>query len=109
MRARGSFFILLGALVLAVTGVLPVIAAPTASAAPGDLDPSFGDAGRSEPTWSSPWTEGHASAALPDGKLVIVGRRGGQEGDTGAWAIVQLTSDGQPDKDFGGGDGYIEL
>src|SRR3954447_9133533 len=103
MRAQRPF-ILLSSLVVALTGVLPLLAAAPASAATGDLDPGFGDGGRSEHTWSTSWTEGHASAALPGGKLVVVGRRGGSDGDSGAWAIAQLTSDGKPDASFGGGD-----
>lgn len=82
-----------------------VLAAP-ASAAPGDLDPSFSGDGIAKPADAN---MPDAVAIQPDGRIVVVG--GGivtPDLETRAWAMRLLPS-GRPDPDFGGGDGFVTL
>lgn len=71
--------------------------APTASAAPGDLDPSFGSGGMVKLLESNEesWAEGIAIQS--DGKIVIAGQEKGNA------VVLRLLPNGQPDPGFGSG------
>ena len=58
---------------LAGVAVLGVALAPSASAAPGDLDPSFGSGGRAILTPGGREVVYTDVAIQPDGKIVLVG------------------------------------
>lgn len=78
--------------------VIALTAAPAAaSAAPGDLDPSFGSGGMVKLLESKEeaWAEG--IAVQPDGKLVIAGQEKGNA------VALRLLPNGQPDTGFGNG------
>lgn len=89
----------------AALSVLAILAAaPAASAAPGDLDPSFGSGGivRLLPSHEDIALRGVASQ--PDGKIVLAG--GDQT--TGATIVVRLLENGAFDPSFGAG-GIVSL
>lgn len=71
-----------------------------ASAAPGDLDPSFGDGGIT--TTEIPGNA-YALARQPDGKIIVVGY-----GVGGVWAVARYTDSGQLDPTFSG-DGWTTV
>ncbi|GIW06670.1 MAG: hypothetical protein KatS3mg060_1475 [Dehalococcoidia bacterium] len=66
-----------------------------ASAAPGDLDSSFGQRGVVALAGLG-WSEANAVAILPNGELLVAGRAG-----EGNLLIARLRPDGQPDPTFG--------
>ena len=70
------------------------------SAAPGDLDPTFGNGGK-----RTDWT-GFASgvAIQPDGKIVVVGGCCSPGND---FRVARYNPDGSPDTTFGGGTGRV--
>ncbi|MFD0071468.1 calcium-binding protein [Streptomyces sp. NPDC127166] len=78
-------------------GLALVLALPgTAFAAPGDLDPAFGDGGRvTTPVTDS--AEGHDVARQADGKLVVAGA------SQGGFALARYNTDGSLDTTFSGG------
>lgn len=82
-------------LALILCGLLA--AAPAASAAPGDLDPSFGSGGMVKLLESNEesWAEG--IAIQPDGRIVIAGQEKGNA------VVLRLLASGQPDPGFGSG------
>jgi uncharacterized delta-60 repeat protein len=83
---------------LALIGLaLLLVAAPVASAAPGDLDPSFGSGGMVKLLESNEeaWAEG--IAIQPDGKIVLAGQEKGNA------VVLRLLPNGQPDPGFGSG------
>lgn len=83
---------------LAISG----IAAGSASAAPGDLDPTFGTGGKA--IINIGVTEGAVAVALqPDGKILATGTLGGDI------ATVRVTSQGDRDTTFGGAPGFSQL
>jgi uncharacterized delta-60 repeat protein len=71
--------------------------ASSASAAPGDLDPSFGSGGVVKLLESNEesWAEG--IAVQSDGKVVLAG------GEKGNAVVLRLLPNGQPDPSFGSG------
>jgi len=74
--------------------VLLVLRGTTALAAPGDLDPTFGDGGRvALPLPPSAWS--YDVLVQPDGKLVVAG----STSLTGV--VTRLLADGAPDPSFG--------
>src|SRR5467141_2828554 len=80
----------------------------TITAAPGDLDPTFGNGGIAIADHGNTpiifYTAG-AMAIQPDGKIVVVG-----EGTTGGYwdtAIVRFNPDGSLDSSFGGTGGVV--
>src|SRR5216117_2498782 len=77
------------------------MAAPaSASAMQGDLDPSFGNGGTViHPLGALSFDEADAVATQTDGKLVVAGLANRQP------AVFRLTSSGDLDPSFGGGDG----
>jgi len=85
-------------LALALVGAL----APSASAAPGQLDSSFGDGGRV--TLNPGGFEGAYSdvAIQPDGKIVLAGFAFANPGETDI-AVTRLNANGSPDQSFGNG------
>ena len=66
-------------------------AAPAASAAPGDLDPSFGSGGIVKLLESEEESYAGAIAAQPDGKVVVAGF---EKGNT---VVVRLLPNGELD------------
>lgn len=72
-----------------------LIAAGTATAAPGDLDPTFGDGGWAF-TEISDYGGTKAATIQPDGRIVVVATSGTS---MAAW---RLLADGGPDPTFGG-------
>src|SRR4051794_14333873 len=72
-------------------------AAPAASAAPGDLDPSFGSGGIVKLLESNEESYAEAVTVQPDGKIVVAGY---EEGST---VVVRLLPNGEPDSSFGVG------
>lgn len=99
MRIRPTSLTLALALALAFA-----LAAVPASAAPGDLDPSFSGDGIAKPAKGN---FPDAVAVQSDGKLVVVG--GGivlPSLETRGWAM-RLLPNGAPDPAFGGGDGFV--
>ncbi len=88
---------------LSVLGGMLLVAAGSAlaSAAPGDLDPTFGTGGI---VTSSFGATGNDMALQPDGKIVVVG----QQSD--GWAVSRFNADGSPDTSFGsGGEQALDL
>ena len=79
----------------------------------GEPDPTFGQGGISIlPDWlpASPFDHANKVAIQPDGKIIIVGRAGGDT--SGIWraafAVIRLNPDGTLDQSFGpDGDGYF--
>jgi len=74
-----------------------LVAAPAASAAPGDLDPSFGSGGMVKLLESKEESYAEAIAVQPDGKVVAAGY------EKGSTVVVRLLPDGTPDPGFGSG------
>jgi uncharacterized delta-60 repeat protein len=77
---------------------------PRASAAAGDLDPTFGTGGRVT-TDLGGFDTAYAVAVQPDGKLVVAGS-GGQDivgQPPGDFCVVRYKSDGSLDAGFGSG------
>src|ERR1051325_2017809 len=78
------------------------------NAAPGDLDPTFGDGGIAIANHGNTpiiFYSAGAMAIQPDGKIVVVG-----EGTTGGYwdsAIVRFNPDGSLDSSFGGTGGVV--
>jgi uncharacterized delta-60 repeat protein len=82
--------------VLAAIGVLA--AAPAASAAPGDLDPSFGSGGTVRMLTSEEKISIRAVATQPDLKVVLAGSE-----EPGSVILVRLLPNGDLDPSFGAG------
>ena len=77
------------------------IAAKTAPAAPGDLDPTFGTAGKAFTSFGRPDRFGDAAAVQDDGKIVTAGTsRGIVSMD---FALMRFNTDGSIDTTFGVG------
>jgi uncharacterized delta-60 repeat protein len=72
------------------------------SAAPGDLDPTFGNGGIVISRGSNPnhLDTAWGMAIQPDGKIVVVG--GGTVGENWDFAVVRYNPDGSLDSSFGG-------
>jgi uncharacterized delta-60 repeat protein len=85
----------LSLLALIFCGLL--VAVPAASAAPGDLDPSFGSGGMVKLLESEEESYGEGIAVQPDGKVVIAGEEKGNA------VVLRLLADGQLDPSFGSG------
>jgi uncharacterized delta-60 repeat protein len=87
---RRSLPLLLSLLIL-------LVAAPAASAAPGDLDPSFGSGGMVKLLESNEESYAEGIAIQPDGKIVLAGEEKGNA------VVLRLLPNGQPDPSFGTG------
>jgi uncharacterized delta-60 repeat protein len=78
---------------------LTLLAAPAASAAPGDLDPTFAGGAGTERFFPSEETIGLSAVAVqPDGKIVLAG-----EENPGSVIVVRLLANGEFDPGFGAG------
>jgi uncharacterized delta-60 repeat protein len=87
-----------GALLLIVLLAL----APTASsAAPGDLDPSFGSAGKVVTDFGGTYGGASAVAVQPDGKIVVAGNTGNLY-EARSFAVARYNPDGSLDDSFSG-------
>jgi len=90
----------------------PVIPPPISIAAPntaGQLDPSFGNGGKTTVNFGGPAVEATAVATEADGKTVEVGYASTGNGAS-EFAIVQLNFNGTPDTTFGPhGNGIVYL
>lgn len=85
-------------LLLALAAFAALAAAPVAAtAAPGDLDPTFGTGGQLRLLESNEDSFASGIAVQPDGKPVIVGH------DHGKAVILRRLPDGSPDPSFGAG------
>lgn len=89
-------------LTIAMTGLaLPVLA----TAAGGDLDPSFGSGGKVLSVVGSPFDEGAAAVALePRGSLVVAGYTFGSQSRD--FASIRFSADGSIDSSYGD-DGHV--
>jgi len=83
--------------------------ATTITAAPGDLDPTFGNGGivitnrhNSNGNGNNLYAA-HAMAIQPDGKIVVVGEGFTSPSDSWDFAVVRYNPDGSLDNSFGGG------
>src|SRR5215208_8212246 len=97
-RLRLTAFALLALLLSTATPTTP------ASAAGGDLDPTFG-AGGTVTTDLGGYESAHAVAVQPDGKLVVAGFAGQSDAPSvfGDICVVRYTPDGSLDTGFGSG------
>ncbi len=76
----------------------------------GSLDEEYGDGGV---VVTDPAFAGVALATRakldPDGRLLVIGRgQVDEETDVDPWAVARFDENGDPDADFGGGDGLVE-
>ncbi len=88
---------------LSVIGLLAtqVVLAPTAKAAPGDLDPSFGTGGKVTTDFSGFGGRAAAVALQPDGKIIAGGRAGGANFYGTGFGVARYNADGSLDSTFG--------
>jgi uncharacterized delta-60 repeat protein len=86
----------LRSLLFALTTLLALVAAPAASAAPGDLDPTFGSGGRVGLLTSEEEVLVKGVAVQPDSKVLLAG--GEAPGNT---IVVRLLANGELDPGFG--------
>ena len=94
-----------------IASLICALAAQRAFAHAGDFDPTFGQGGVTIlPSLlpASPFDHGNKVAIQPDGKILIVGRAGGDA--SGIWrsafAVIRMNPDGTRDQSFGpNGDG----
>jgi uncharacterized delta-60 repeat protein len=87
---------------LAVGASLGLGIAPSALAAPGDLDPSFGSGGRAILTPGGREVVYRDVAIQPDGKIVLAGYIRSSAGDNDI-AVTRLNPNGTPDQGFAAG------
>jgi uncharacterized delta-60 repeat protein len=85
--------------------LLFLAAVPSATAAPGDLDPSFSDDGFDTQSLVAEDC-GHDVAVQPDGKVVVAGSCEG--GLVTGFSVLRYRADGTPDQDFGT-DGAVDV
>ncbi len=83
--------------VLVVAAVLPIVAVSVAGAGEGDLDPTFGSAGKVVSDFGGDETA-HGVAVQPDGRIVVAGT-----GCGGDFLVARYDADGSPDASFGTG------
>ncbi|MBI3345430.1 MAG: hypothetical protein HY028_11360 [Gammaproteobacteria bacterium] len=76
---------------------LTALAPLCAYAAPGDLDPSFGNGGKVVTNFFGSSDEANAVALQPDGKIVVVGENGTD------FLVARYNADGSLDSSFGTG------
>jgi hypothetical protein len=94
---------------LAVTGLQTIVGAPGAQAAPGDVDTSFGYSGSIQ-TASTGWGFQGGVAVADHLGNILIGGSDTSAGSTGRDSVVaRLTSNGQPDDNFGNGEAGIEF
>jgi uncharacterized delta-60 repeat protein len=88
---------LLRFLPLALVAIYALGGVPVASAAPGDLDPSFGTGGIVELLESNEESHANGIAVQPDGKILVAGNEKGNA------VLLRLLPGGGLDPDFGAG------
>lgn len=69
-------------------------------AAAGDLDPTFGAAGKVTTNFNGYFDRASAIAVQKDGKIVVAGTAG-RAGESNDFALVRYNPDGSPDVSFG--------
>ena len=82
-------------------GALIALLAPHVSAAPGDLDPTFGTGGKVTTPIGSTNDQGNSVVVQSDGKIVVAGYSG--VGGNNDIALVRYTASGALDTSFGTG------
>jgi uncharacterized delta-60 repeat protein len=87
-----------------LASALALVAASAASAAPGDLDRSFGDNAIAL-TDVAGGAGGNGVALQPNGKIVVVGAANLSADPV--FLVVRFTQNGKLDPSFGGGDGIV--
>jgi uncharacterized delta-60 repeat protein len=87
-----------------LASALALVAASPATAAPGDLDRTFGDNGIAL-TDVAGGAGGNGSALQPNGKIVVVGAA--NLAANPVFLVVRFTKNGRLDPSFGGGDGIV--
>ena len=70
--------------------------------APGNLDATFGTAGKVVTTVGTGDNQGRSVAIQPDGKIIVAGFSRGSGGNN-HFALVRYNTDGSPDTSFGAG------
>src|SRR5215203_2370097 len=85
-------------LFLLLTAAICLGAAPAASAAPGELDPTFGSGGMVKVLAGNEDSYGADVAVQPDGKIVVVGYE-----KPGNAVVLRLLPNGSLDPSFGSG------
>lgn len=81
-----------------------ILSLSTASfAAEGGLDPLFGSSGKQTTSFSRWNDEANDSALQADGKIVLAGRAGNDQGTEDDFALLRYNQDGQLDTTFGTG------
>ena len=86
----------LAAIILVVLGIATFSGGVRAQAAPGDLDSSFGQEGKTSTAFTAPASGlAYALALQPDGKMVLAGR------DINNFAVMRFNADGTIDESFG--------
>lgn len=100
-------------LALIVSAFLLGVGAATASAAPGDIDGTYGTAGistfLSAPSPDYNGTTPQAMHVLPDGKTLVVGSRRPTATNRVELTLIRLNTNGSLDLSFGGGDGITAV
>lgn len=100
-------------LALIVSAFLLGVGAATASAAPGDIDGTYGTAGistfLSAPSPDYNGTTPQAMHVLPDGKTLVVGFRRPTATNRAELTLIRLNTNGSLDLSFGGGDGITAV
>ncbi len=91
---RSKQYLCAGAAALLAVG-LAVVGAGTAGAAPGDLDPTFGGAGRVDTGLATSEGDLTSLATQSDGKTLLV------DPGPNAWVMARFNADGTPDDGFG--------
>lgn len=94
------------ALLLASMALAVLLAGGVALAAPGNLDPTFGDGGKVLTGFGARWDyeEAYDAEVQPDGKVLAAGYHLGRGLDL---ALARYNRDGSLDGTFGGGDGKV--
>ncbi len=87
-------------LVGALVALFAMAATASAGAAPGDLDPTFGEGDGMVTTDFGGADPGRAVTVQPNGKIVVAG-------GSGDFALARYNQDGSLDAGFGGGDGLV--
>lgn len=84
-------------------GLFTMVVVGPAHGAPGALDPSFAGTGLSRIGFGFGYSQGHAAAVQPDGKLVIAGNANLYHSGGGDFAVARFTTNNVLDSSFGQG------
>ena len=96
-------------LTLSVVLSASLVVAGTAFAAPGDLDPNFGNNGSFIQAFGPASSNLRAEAVQPDGKIVAAGwsQQSASAPANADFQLLRLNANGTLDLGFGGGDGIV--